>query len=79
MAKLAGINTKFVEVSVAIDNENESYASINVFLINPQQNSPHLYLHEKLAGVGSRKRKGMAMPCPADAYQLFSWDYKRCC
>ena len=71
MARLAGLNKTFVEVSVAIDNEKESYACINVFLVNPQQNSPHLYLDEKLV----RPAKGKI--CPPVAYQLFAWDYKR--
>ena len=72
MSRLAGLHSKFVEVSVAIENEREALCSINVFLDNPQQNSPHLYLDEKLLRTG-KKRQQFSSPL---AYQLFSWDYK---
>ena len=58
-----------VRVSVAIENENEDRAFINVFLSNPQQNSPHLYMEDKL--IHTNKKLS-----PPVAYQLFSWDYR---
>ena len=71
MSRLAGLNSKFVEVSVALENEREAFCSINVFLENPQQNSPDLYLVPKLLRNGKRN-----VLSPPVAYQLFSWDYK---
>ena len=66
---MTGMNSKFVEVSVAIDSEQSS-ANINVYLENPQQNSPHLYLDDGLIRTPDKKLN------PLVAYQLFSLDYK---
>ena len=71
MARLAGLNSRFVEVSVATENETDSSSKmVLVFFENPQQNSPELYLEEKLLKAGKNLLKSPV------AYQLFSWDYR---